>query len=123
MRFLTDRKRAQGLGSGRTGTEHHWKAMISSAVLVVLVPLFVFTFGAGLGGSYEEVLAYFGRPCPAIITALTAIVVILHCKGEADEAIIDYVHGTPGKLLLVAVQAFSYAMIVAVLFALVKLAL
>ena len=48
MRYLTDRKRATGLGSGRAGTEHHWKMMISSAALVVLVPLFVFTFGPAL---------------------------------------------------------------------------
>ncbi|WP_109467734.1 succinate dehydrogenase, hydrophobic membrane anchor protein [Albibacillus kandeliae] len=123
MRFLTDRKRAQGLGSGRTGTHHHWKMMISSAVLVVLVPLFVFTFGTALGRDYETVLAFFARPFPAILTALTAVVVILHCKSEADEAIIDYVHGTPGKLLIVAVGALSYTLIAAALFALVKLAL
>ena len=123
MRYLTDRKRALGLGAGRTGTQTHWQAMITSAALVVLVPLFVFTFGLGLGQGYEEVLAYFARPFPAIVTALTAVVVILHTKGEVDEAIIDYVHGTRGKLLLVAVQVLSWAMIVAALFVLVKLAL
>ncbi|WP_425099819.1 succinate dehydrogenase, hydrophobic membrane anchor protein [Tropicibacter sp. S64] len=123
MAFLTDRKRATGLGSGRRGTEHHWKMMISSVALVVLVPLFVFTFGAGMGGTYEEVLAYFSRPFPAIVTALTAVVAILHFKAEAEEAIIDYVHGTAGKLALVAVTAFSWALIVSALFALVKLAL
>ncbi|WP_353473016.1 succinate dehydrogenase, hydrophobic membrane anchor protein [Salipiger sp. H15] len=123
MRFVTDRKLAQGLGAARTGTHHHWNAMITSAALVVLVPLFVFTFGAALGRGYEEVLAYFAQPCTAIITALTAVVVILHCKGEIDEAVIDYVPGTLGKLVLVAVQALSWAMIAGALFALVKLAL
>ncbi|ANT59698.1 succinate dehydrogenase [Salipiger sp. CCB-MM3] len=123
MRFLTDRKLAQGLGAGHTGTHHHWNAIITSAALVVLVPLFVITFGLALGSSHEDVLAYFARPFPAIVTALTAVVVILHCKGEIDEALIDYVHGTTGKLLLVAVQALSWAMIAGALFALVKLAL
>ncbi|MFE3838448.1 succinate dehydrogenase, hydrophobic membrane anchor protein [Pseudogemmobacter sonorensis] len=123
MRFITDRKRAQGLGSARAGTHHHWHMMISSAVLVVLVPLFVFTFGLGLGRSHEGVLAYFARPFPAIVTALTLIAVTLHCKNEAVEAIVDYVHGTAAKLLIVAVTALSYALIVAGLFALVKLAL
>ncbi|MGA0540445.1 succinate dehydrogenase, hydrophobic membrane anchor protein [Neotabrizicola sp. VNH66] len=123
MRFITDRKRAEGLGSARAGTHHHWKMMISSAALVVLVPLFVFTFGLGLGGSHAEVLAYFARPFPAIVTALTLIAVTLHCKAEADEAIIDYVHGVKGKLLLVAVTVLAWVMIAAGLFALVKLAL
>lgn len=123
MRYLTDRKRATGLGSSRAGTHHHWKMMISSAALILLVPLFVFTFGFALGSEHGDVLAYFARPCPAIITALTLVVVTLHCKAEADEAIIDYVHGVKGKLLLVAVTALSWALIAAGLFALVKLAL
>ena len=49
MQFKTDRKRAEGLGSARAGTHHHWKMMFSSAVLIVLVPLFIFTFGPALG--------------------------------------------------------------------------
>ncbi|MCT4554733.1 MAG: succinate dehydrogenase, hydrophobic membrane anchor protein [Pelagimonas sp.] len=123
MKFVTDRKRAQGLGSGRSGTHHHWKMMISSAALVVLVPLFVFTFGAGLGRDHSDVVDYFARPFPAIITALTLVVAILHCKAEAEEAIVDYVHGVKGKLLIVALNAASYTMIAAGLFALVKIAL
>jgi succinate dehydrogenase / fumarate reductase membrane anchor subunit len=123
MRFITDRKRAQGLGSARAGTHHHWRMMISSAAMVVLVPVFVFTFGIGLGGDRGAVLAYFARPFPAIVTALTLITVTLHCKAEAEEAIVDYVHGVKAKLLLVALTAFAYTLIAAGLFALVKLAL
>lgn len=123
MQYTTDRKRAQGLGSSRSGTHHHWHMMVSSAALVVLVPLFVFTFGMALGRSHGDVLAYFAQPFPAIVTALTLIVVALHCKSEADEAIVDYVHGTKGKLALVAVTALAYTLIAAGLFALVKLAL
>lgn len=122
MRYLTDRKRATGLGSGRSGTEHHWKMMVTSAALVVLVPLFVFTFGLGLGGEQADVVAYFSSPFPAIVTAIGAVTIILHCKAEVEEAIIDYVHGTAAKLLLVALTALSWAMIAAALFALVKLA-
>ena len=46
----------------------------SSVALLVLIPLFVFTFGGILGSSFEEVQAYFARPFPAIIAALTLIV-------------------------------------------------
>ncbi|MEX0305833.1 MAG: succinate dehydrogenase, hydrophobic membrane anchor protein [Ruegeria sp.] len=123
MAYLTDRKRAQGMGAGRQGTHHHWQMMVSSTALVILVPLFVFTFAKGLGGTYEEVLAYYSRPFPAIITGLTLIVVILHLVREAQEAIVDYVHGVAEKLSLMAVAAFGYTLIAAGLFALVKLAL
>jgi succinate dehydrogenase / fumarate reductase membrane anchor subunit len=123
MQYLTDRKRAQGLGASRTGTKHHWQMLVSSILMIPTVPLFIFTFGYGLGGSYEEVLAYFSRPIPAIIMALSLIVIIQHVMREAHEAIEDYVHGTKAKLAIVAVTAFSYTMITAGLFALVKLAL
>lgn len=123
MRFLTDRKRAQGLGSAGAGTQHHWQMMVRSIIMGVLAPLFIFTFGMGLGGSQEEVLAYFSRPFPAIVTGLALVVGLVHLMNEAQEAVEDYVHGTAGKLTLVAVKAFSYTLIAASLFALVKIAL
>ncbi|GAA6191703.1 succinate dehydrogenase, hydrophobic membrane anchor protein [Phaeobacter gallaeciensis] len=123
MKYLTDRKRAQGLGAGRQGTHHHWQMMVSSAALVILVPLFVLTFGYGLGGTYEEVLAYYSQPFPAIVSGLTLIVVVLHLMHEAQVAIEDYVHGVAEKLTLMGVAGFSYTLIAVGLFALAKLAL
>ncbi|PSL20175.1 succinate dehydrogenase, hydrophobic membrane anchor protein [Shimia abyssi] len=123
MQYLTDRKRAVGNGSGRAGTHHHWQMMVSSTLLVVLVPLFVLTFGIGLGGTYEEVLAYYSRPFPAIVTGLTLVVGIIHLMREAHAAIEDYMHGLAEKLTYIAVGAIAYTLIAAGLFALVKLAL
>ncbi|SMO54915.1 succinate dehydrogenase, hydrophobic membrane anchor protein [Ruegeria faecimaris] len=123
MRYLTDRKRAEGLGAGKSGTQTHWNTMVRAMILTVLIPLFIFTFGAGLGGTYEEVLAYFSRPFPAIVCALTLIVALLQLMYEAQEAIEDYIHGVAEKVTLVAMWAFGYTLMVAGLFALVKLAL
>lgn len=123
MSYLTDRKRAQGRGAAGQGTHHHWEAMVSSILLVILVPLFLITFGSALGEGHDEVLEYFSRPFPAIITALTLIVGIRHLKREAQEAVEDYMHGLAEKLTYIAVGAFSYTLIAIGLFALVKLAL
>ncbi|MDJ0860494.1 MAG: succinate dehydrogenase, hydrophobic membrane anchor protein [Dinoroseobacter sp.] len=123
MRYLTDRKRAIGLGSGSSGTEHHWQFMARSILMGLLVPLFIVTFGLGLGGTYEEVLAYFSRPLPAIIMALALIVGLMQLQAEAQEAIEDYVHGVAGKLTLIACKAFCYTLMAVGLFALIKLAL
>jgi succinate dehydrogenase / fumarate reductase membrane anchor subunit len=123
MRYLTDRKRAHGLGAAHHGTHHHWQMMLTSAALQVLVPLFVFTFGFGLGGTYEEVLAYFSRPFPAIVTVLTIVVGIFHLMQEAIMAAEDYTSGVTRKLTIIAITAFSYTLIAAGLFALVKIAL
>ena len=51
MRYLTDRKRAIGLGSAKSGTAHFWAMKVSSVALLILVPLFIFTFGPRYWGS------------------------------------------------------------------------
>lgn len=123
MNFRTDRKNALGLGSGRRGTEHHWHMMISSCALVVLTPIFLITFGLGLGGTHEEVLAYFSHPFPAIVTALMVVVATLHFTAEAKEAVEDYVHGTLQKLTLIGLDVLAYTLIAIGLFALARMAL
>jgi succinate dehydrogenase / fumarate reductase membrane anchor subunit len=97
MRYLTDRKRATGMGSAKSGTAHFWAMKVSSVALLILVPLFVFTFGAILGAPYEEVVAYYSRPFPAIVAALTLIVGLEHFQSGAQVLIEDYVHGTAEK--------------------------
>lgn len=123
MRFLTDRKRATGLGSGHQGTHHHWQMMVSSILLVPLVPIFVLLFASALGGNHAEVIALLSRPVPAILVALSLIVIVLHLMREAHAAIEDYVHGTAGKLTLIATTAFAYTLIAAGVFAIVRMAL
>ena len=123
MRYITDRKRAVGLGSGREGTQHHWQMMVTSMLLVVLVPAFVITVGLGSGGTDEEVVAYFARPIPALITMLSLVVGIFHVMNETNVAVEDYVPGTAGKLTMVAVTAFSYTLMAAGVFAILRIAL
>jgi succinate dehydrogenase / fumarate reductase, membrane anchor subunit len=123
MAFLTDRKRAAGLGSAKTGTEHFWHMQVSSAALAVLIPLFVFTFGRILGAPHEEVAAYFARPFPAIVTGLTLVVGLIHFRSGAQVMIEDYAHGDTRKWLITGVICLSYALIAAGLFALIRLAL
>ena len=123
MRYITDRKRAVGLGSGREGTHHHWQMMVTSMLLVVLVPAFVITVGLGSGGTDEEVVAYFARPIPALITMLSLVVGIFHVMNETNVAVEDYVPGTAGKLTMVAVTAFSYTLMAAGVFAILRIAL
>ncbi|WP_343116636.1 succinate dehydrogenase, hydrophobic membrane anchor protein [Ostreiculturibacter nitratireducens] len=123
MRYLTDRKRAAGLGSAKTGTEHFWNMQVSAVALAVLVPIFIFTFGAALGGTYEEVTAYFARPFPAIVTALTLVVGLTHFKNGAQIMIEDYAEGLTRKALIIGTIWLSYAAMATGLFALIKLAL
>ena len=123
MHYLTARKRAEGMGSAKTGTEHFWQMQISSASLAVLVPLFVFTFGRIVGAPYEEVVAYFARPFPAIVTGLTIVVGFVHFRNGAQVMIEDYWQGATRRWLIVGVTCLAYASIATGLFALIRLAL
>ena len=123
MAYLTDRKRALGLGSAKTGTAHFWSMKVSSVALLILIPLFVFTFGSALGGSYEDILAYYSRPWPAIVAALTVAVGFKHFNDGCQVLIEDYVHGTAQKVTLILVTCLSYGAAAVGLFAIAKLAL
>ncbi|MGB3243631.1 MAG: succinate dehydrogenase, hydrophobic membrane anchor protein [Sulfitobacter sp.] len=123
MAFLTDRKRAVGLGSAKSGTAHHWSMTISSVALLILIPLFVFTFGAALGGSYEDILAYYARPWPAIIAALTLVVGFKHFNDGVQVLIEDYVHGIAQKISIILMTCLSYGAAAVGVFAIAKLAL
>jgi succinate dehydrogenase / fumarate reductase membrane anchor subunit len=123
MRYLTDRKRAAGLGSAKSGTEHYWHMQVSSVGLAILVPLFIFTFGCILGAPYDEVVAYYSRPFPAIVAALTLVVGLTHFKNGAQVMIEDYAHGLTRKALIVGTVCLSYLLMATGLFALIRLAL
>jgi succinate dehydrogenase / fumarate reductase membrane anchor subunit len=123
MAYLTDLKRAVGMGSARDGTEHHWAMTKSSAALLILIPLFIFTFGPMLGRPHAEVVAFYARPFPAVITTLTLAVVFMHFKGGVQVLIEDYVHGFARNLLIILTTIFSYGAAATGLFAIAKIAL
>ncbi len=123
MRYLTDRKRAAGLGSAKSGTAHFWAMKVSSVALLILVPLFVFTFGPVLGQPFDEVLEYYSRPFPAIVAALTLAVGFKHFADGAQVMLEDYVHGTLEKVLIILVTCLSYGAAAAGIFAIARIAL
>ena len=123
MAFLTDRKRAAGLGSAKSGTEHHWQMMVTAVALLILIPCFIFTFGTALGRSYEDVLAYYAQPFPSLVAALTFVVGFFHFRKGVQTLIEDYVHGLARKVLIIAMICLSYAAAAAGVFAVIRLAL
>jgi succinate dehydrogenase / fumarate reductase, membrane anchor subunit len=123
MAFMTDRKRATGMGSAKAGTHHHWSMTVSSVGLLVLVPLFIFTFGQMIGAPHGEVVEYYARPFPAIVAGLTLAVGFMHFKNGVQVLIEDYVHGSMRKPLILVMICVSYGAAATGLFAVAKLAL
>jgi succinate dehydrogenase / fumarate reductase, membrane anchor subunit len=123
MRYLTDRKRAEGKGASHTGTAHHWSMQVSSVGLAFLVPIWVYVFGSTLGKSHDVVLATFAKPFPAVLTALVIFVGMRHFAKGASMMIEDYAKGTARKMLIIFVTSLSYVITATGLFALVKIAI
>lgn len=123
MDYMTDRKRATGMGSAKTGTEHHWQMMVTAVALLILIPLFVFTFGAILGSSYQEAIAYYQRPFPAVVAILTLLVGFFHFRLGVQTLIEDYVHGFARKAAIIGMICLSYAAAAFAIFAIVRIAL
>ena len=123
MPFITDRKRAQGMGAAGSGTEHHYEVQLTSAALVVLIPLFVFTFGSILGDPYEIILIYYAQPFPAIVAALTILVSMIHFRQGVQVLLEDYTQGEARHWGIIAAVCAAYALAAAGLFALARLAL
>ena len=115
MRYLTDRKRAVGMGSAKSGTAHFWAMKVSAVALLILIPLFVFTFG--------PMLEYFSHPFPAIVAALTFAVTMKHFKDGVQVLIEDYVHGVAEKISIVVMICVCYAIAATGLFAIARIAL
>ena len=122
MGYLTDRKRAAGMGSAKSGTEHFWHMKLSSVALLILIPLFIFPFGTAIGEDHTYVTAYFARPLPSLIAALTLIVGVEHFKLGVTVLVEDYVHGIAQKICIIGVTCLSYAAMAIGLFALAKMA-
>ena len=123
MRYITDRKRVDGLGAAKSGVHHFWVMKVSSVALLGLIPLFVFTFGPMLGQPHDVVLEYFSRPFPAIVAALTIVVSFRHFKDGVQVLIEDYVHGWAQRALIIAMILLSYSAAAVGLFAIARIAL
>lgn len=121
MRYLTDRKRAVGKGAAHTGTETHWYMTMSSVVLAFLVPTFLIVFGRALGQDQQTVVETFGRPFPAILTALVTLIGMRHFAKGAQMMLEDYTQGTMRKGLVILVYSLAYLVTAVVLYALAKM--
>ncbi len=123
MRYLTDRKRAIGRGAAHSGTSHHWHMQISAFGLALIVPTFLFIFGRALGGTYDEAIAVFSRPVPAIVTGLVLVVGMQHFRSGMQSVLDDYTKKSTRKVLIMITAALSYGLTATGLYALVKIAL
>lgn len=123
MRYITPRKRAEGRGAAHAGAHHHWAMTVSSVGLAFMVPVWLYLFGRALGQSREVVVATFGSPFPAILTALVLVVGMRHFAMGATTMIEDYARGSARKMLIIFVTSLAWVIAATGLYALARMAL
>lgn len=123
MSYMTDRKRVIGLGSAKSGTDHFWKTTITSVALLVITPMFLFSFGPLLGEPYAEVRAALSRPFPAVSAALMLVVGFYHFRLGIQMVIEDYMQGLSRKIAIIVMACISYGLMALGLVSLAQIAL
>ena len=93
MRYLTERKQVNGLGSAKDGTSEWWHHRLTAIALIPLVILFIIPLARAIGADYDNVRAIYQSPFNAIIGILFFITIMSHLRQGLQEVIVDYVHG------------------------------
>lgn len=121
--YFTSRKVASGLGSAHSGTAAHWFMTVSAVGLALLTPFAIALAAAGIGLDQAGVIAYYGRPFPAIVLGLFLVVGMIHWIRGTRIMIDDYLKGGTRMWTLIATQLFGWAVIAAGIYALARMAL
>lgn len=123
MRYITPLKAAEALGSARSGTQHHWGMTVSAVALLVLTPLFMIVVARGIGLPHAQLIAYFGRPFQALVTALFVVVGMVHFINGTRIMIDDYFQGAVRKGAIILSVIFGWAVIACAVYALARMGL
>jgi succinate dehydrogenase / fumarate reductase membrane anchor subunit len=124
--FKSPMARVSGLGSANSGV-HHWLSQKITALANIPLVLWAVWSAmtlAGAGASYDTVRAFFAQPVHAILMLLFLLSVFYHAALGLQVVIEDYVHCEKLKMIsLIAIKLAVFALSVASVFSVLKLAL
>jgi succinate dehydrogenase / fumarate reductase, membrane anchor subunit len=113
----------RGLGSAKKGTGDFIASRVTSVALAILTIPFVFIVAASWGRSYEDALLLLGSPLVAIVLIAAILLTTVHMRLGMQVVIEDYVHTElPKFVLLIANFIFAWAIGLAAVFAVLKIA-
>jgi len=116
--------RAKGLGSARDGVDHWFKQRITAIANIPLVIWLVCSVVDLRTATHAEFTNWLAQPLNAILMILFIISVLYHAKLGAQVVTEDYIHNEGLKVVkLIAQKLFFFALGVACIFAVLKIAL
>lgn len=124
--FKSPMSRVSGLGSAHSGV-HHWlhqKITALANIPLVLWAIWSALTLAATGASYDVVRGFFAQPLNAILMLLFLLSVFYHAALGLQVVIEDYIHCEKTKMVsLIAIKLAVFALAVASVFSVLKLAL
>lgn len=116
--------RARGLGAAHEGTDHWMKQRITAIANIPLIIWFVFSVVSLKGASHAEFTSWLAEPVNAVLTILLVISTFYHAVLGSQVVVEDYIHSEWFKMLkLIGMKLFFFALAVACIFSVLKIAL
>jgi len=121
--YRTPLKRARGLGSGKTGTDHFWKQRVTAMILAPLAIWFVYTLISLVGVDLATARGIIAKPWNAIIFSVFLVTMFWHAKLGVQMVVEDYVHSRWMEIALALVINFLFGLgAIASLYAVARIA-
>lgn len=116
--------RARGLGSAKDGVEHWMAQRITAIANIPLMLWLVWSIVSLNGASHAEFTNWLAQPVNAILMILVVLSVFYHAKLGSQVVTEDYIHHEGLKMVkLIGQKLFFFAMAVACIFSVLKIAL
>ena len=115
--------RAIGLGSAKSGVEHWWAERVSAVALIPLTLWLVASIIAHTGSDQAAFVAWLRTPTVMILMVLLVIALFHHTALGLQVVIEDYVHTGAKFGAIIAVRLGCFALAVAGILSIMKIAL
>jgi succinate dehydrogenase / fumarate reductase, membrane anchor subunit len=104
--FKTPLKKARGLGSAKSGTEHFWQQRVTAIANVPLVLFLIWFIISHLSATRPEIVAALKNPFVSIGILLALLSISWHMRLGLQVVIEDYVHSEGRKLAALTLNTF-----------------
>ena len=120
--FKTPLKKARGLGSAKSGTEHFWQQRVTAIANVPLVLFLIWFVISHLSATRPEILTAMKNPFVAVGILLALISITWHMRLGLQVVIEDYVRSEGRKIFLLTLNMlFVFALTAVGAYAILKM--